>query len=223
MSFSLNKIPLLNKLVKLPVSPHLPGGRVTPDLLRRIADLAEKKDCRIKILGGSLTLLDIPVAESDEVLNELGCRGESFIAPCVRGVQFCPGKGDCPRGLQESSKLGLELDRLFFGEAVPGKLRIAVSGCPNCCAESPVRDIGFWGTAKGYTLVVGGNSGRQAAIAREVARELSFEQAIALTAATLDYYRQHAVKKERLGQMLERKGWEEFTVFLSNSITEQEG
>ena len=213
MSFSLNKIPFLNKLVKLPLSPHLPGGRVTPDLLRRIADLAEAKESRIKILGGNLTLLDIPVAESTAVLNELGCRGESFLAPSVRSIQFCPGKGDCPRGLQESSKLGLELDRLFWGGAVPGKLRIAVSGCPNCCAESLVRDIGFFGTAKGYTLVVGGNSGRQAAIAREIARELSFEESVALTSATLDYYRRHAREKERLGQLLARDGWEDFIAF----------
>ena len=223
MSFFLNKIPVLNKIIKLPVAPHLPGGRVTPEILRRIADLAEAGNHRLKILGGSLMLLDVPTSDADQVLKSIGCEGESFIAPCVRGVQFCPGKGDCPRGLQTSSELGLELDRLFFGRQTPGKVRISVSGCPNCCAESFVRDIGFFGLAKGYTLVVGGSSGRQAAIAREVAIGLSFTEAVALTAAILDYYCSNAKPKERLGKTIERNGWNEFKTQLSNLRSKQEG
>ncbi|WP_346353189.1 nitrite reductase [Azotosporobacter soli] len=213
----ISKIPFLNKRIKFPVAPHIPGGITTPEQLRQIAAIAASRSCRIKISGNTLTLLDLPAADGAAVLEELGCQGESFINSAVRGVNFCPGKGDCPRGMQNSSELGLELDRIFFAQETPGKVRIAVSGCPNCCAECFVRDIGLFGTASGYTLLVGGSSGRQARIATEVRRSIDGAAVPALIEAILAYYRQHGKAKERLGAMLDRTGWAAFQTYLDQA------
>lgn len=213
----LRNIPFLNKRIKFPIAPHFPGGLVSAADLHKLADVAEQRGARLKISGNNLILLDIPVADSETVLAELGRPGESFIGSGVRGVGFCPGKGECPRGQQASSELGLALDQQFFGQRAPGKVRIAVSGCPNCCAESFVRDIGLFGLPTGYTLVVGGSSGRRAQIARELLQGLSAEQVPAVITLLLDYYRQNANDKERLGAMLNRIGWDELQQLLLNA------
>lgn len=210
MTLPLANIPILNKRIKFPVTPHIPGGLTTSKQLRQIADIADQYGGSLKIVGNAITIMGITLADGEKVIAELGCKGESFIAKAVRSVSFCPGKPNCPRALQDSSSLGLELDEEFFGEELPGKLRIAVSGCPNCCVEPLVKDIGMYGTAQGYTLAVGGSSGLKAQIARVVAEKIPAEEIAPIIRSILAYYRKQGKSKERLGQTIDRLGWDEF-------------
>lgn len=203
-------IPFLGKRVKFPVSPHIPGGLASPDQLRQLAAVADKYGGTVKIIGGGITIMGLSLADGEAALAELGVQGESFIAQAVRSVAICPGKPHCPMARQDSSALGLELDRLYYGRATPGKVRLGVSGCPNCCAEIFVKDIGLFATAEGYTLVVGGNAGRQARVGRVIAEGLPADRVPAVVGAILDYYSRHGKAKERLGDTLDRVGWEEF-------------
>ena len=210
MTLPLTNIPFLNKHIKFPVTPHIPGGLTTTKQLREIADIADQYDGSLKIVGNAITIMGITLADGEKALAKLGCKGESFIAKAVRSVSFCPGKPNCPRALQDSSSLGLVLDEEFFGQELPGKLRIAVSGCPNCCVEPLVKDIGMYGTAKGYTLAVGGSSGIKAQIARVVSEKVPAEEITPIIRSILAYYRKHGKSKERLGQTIDRLGWDEF-------------
>lgn len=210
MTLPLSNIPFLNKRIKFPVTPHIPGGLTTSKQLRQIADMADQYGGSLKIVGNTITIIGLSLADGEKVISELGCKKESFIAKAVRSVSFCPGKPNCPRALQDSSALGMELDEEFFGQELPGKLRIAVSGCPNCCVEPLVKDIGMYGTAKGYTLAVGGSSGIQAQVARIVAEKVPAEEISHIIRAILAYYRTHGKTKERLGETIERRGWEDF-------------
>lgn len=210
MTLPFANIPFLNKRIKFPVTPHIPGGLTTPQQLRQIADIADQYGGSLKIVGNAITLIGLTLADGEKAITELGCKGESFIAKAVRSVSFCPGKPACPRALQDSTPLGLALDEEFFGQELPGKLRIAVSGCPNCCVEPLVKDIGMYGTAKGYTLAVGGSSGLQAQIAKIVAQKVPSEEIAPIIRSILAYYRQQGKTKERLGQTIERHGWDEF-------------
>lgn len=207
----LANVPVLNKRVKFPVSPHIPGGLASPEQLRLIAAIAEKYGGAIKIIGGGITIMGLSLADGEAALSELGVRGESFIAQAVRSVAICPGKPHCPMARQDSVALGLELDRLYYGRQTPGKVRLGVSGCSNCCAEVFVKDIGLFAAAEGFTLVVGGNAGRQARVGRIIAEGLPADRIPAIVGAILDYYCRHGRAKERLGDMLDRSGWEEFT------------
>ena len=196
--------------MKFSIIPHLPGGIVTPEMLKKIAVVAEKYQGSLRITGNSILISGLTFADSEKVSAELGCQGESVIASSVRAVTFCPGKPDCSRGLGESTRLGLELDKEFWGQEVPAKLRIGVSGCPNCCAEVFIKDIGLYATAKGYRLIVGGNSGHKAQIGRIVVEDLAHDKVTPAIRLLLDYYRKHGESKERLGCTLNRVGWDVF-------------
>jgi NAD(P)H-nitrite reductase large subunit len=215
---SLSKIPLLNKRIRFPVTPHLPGGLVTPEILKKIAAVAEEYNASLKITGNSITLIGLNLVDGEKALAAIGCGAESFIAKTVRSVAFCPGKPDCPRAQQDSTQLGLELDKEFFGEEVPAKIRIGVSGCANCCAEVFVKDIGLYGTPKGYRLIVGGNSGLNAQIGKVIVEDLPPAKAKEAVGAILAFYRLHGKTKERLSQTIERIGWEAFSNEIHSSL-----
>ncbi len=210
MNSLLSAIPFVNKRVRFPVTPHFPGGLVTPDQLRQLAAVAEKYGGALKIIGGGITIMGLCLADGEKALAELGIAPESFVAKAVRTVAMCPGKPHCPMAQQDSTALGLALDKEFFGRAAPAKVRLGVSGCPNCCAEVFVKDIGLFGTAKGFTLAVGGNAGRKARVGRIVAVDVPPDGVQGIVEAALAYYRQRGADKERLGDTLDRTGWDDF-------------
>ncbi|MGI6092053.1 MAG: nitrite reductase [Veillonellaceae bacterium] len=210
MNLPLAKIPVLNKRVKFPVTPHIPGGLATPDQLRQLAATAEKYGGTLKIVGSSITIMGLNLADGEKALAELGAKPESFISKSVRPVNMCPGKPHCPMAQQDSTELGLRLDKEFFGQDAPAKIRIGVSACPNCCAEVFVKDVGLYGTAKGYVMAVGGNSGRKAQIAQVVAERVPGNEVAPIINNILEYFRENGKTKERLGQTIDRLGWDEF-------------
>ncbi len=92
---------------------------------------------------------------------------------------------------------------------LPAKVKIGVSGCPFCCGESFVRDIGILPKKKGWTLVFGGNSARRPRIGDIIAEDISREKVISLTKSCLEYYAAHGKKKERTARFVERIGIEQ--------------
>jgi NAD(P)H-nitrite reductase large subunit len=88
----------------------------------------------------------------------------------------------------------------------PAKLKIGVSGCPFCCGESYVRDIGIVGKKRGWTLIFGGNSGRKPRIGDVLAEDLETDALLKMTENLLLYYRDNAKKRERTSQFADRVG-----------------
>jgi NAD(P)H-nitrite reductase large subunit len=60
----------------------------------------------------------------------------------------------------------MELDKRYHAKSLPGKFKMAVSGCHLSCAEFWVRDIGL---KEGWQVIIGGNVGAEPRIAQEVA------------------------------------------------------
>jgi len=89
---------------------------------------------------------------------------------------------------------------------LPAKVKIGISGCPFCCGESFVRDIGMFGKKKGWTVIFGGNSARRPRIGDIIAENLEKEEAITLTKRCLVYYAENGKKKERTARFIERIG-----------------
>jgi len=102
----------------------------------------------------------------------------------------------------------LELEKLYVGMDLPAKVKIGVSGCPFCCAESYVRDIGLIGKNKGWIVTFGGNSGGRPRIGDVIAKDVDDAEAIALVKRCLEYYRDNVEKKLRTARFVEKIGIE---------------
>ncbi|SDD98274.1 nitrite reductase [Sporomusa acidovorans] len=198
----------------LPLAPYLPGGLVAPAQLYRIAEIGEKYGATIKLAGNSIVILGLSPEDRALALAELGLNDQSLSAKAIRSVAICAGKPFCPRALQDSTALGLALEDRLYGTKLPGKLRIGVSGCPNACSEIFIKDIGLYGVAAGYTLVVGGSAGRNAQAGRMIANKVPSAEVLSLIGQILDYYKKYGQPDERLGELISRRGFEDFAVHL---------
>jgi NAD(P)H-nitrite reductase large subunit len=192
------------------VAPHLPCGMVTSEILRRVADVAEKYQAQaIKVTSAArIALIGIKEEDVDAIWSDLGMDAGGVVGLCVRSVKACPGTQYCKRGQQDSLAVGLILDGKYHGVEMPSKMKIGVSGCPNQCAETCIKDIGLVGTPKGWRLLAGGNGGPNPRLAALLAKDLGTTDALALVDTVMEYYRTNAKPRERMGRMIERLGLE---------------
>lgn len=194
------------------IAPHIAGGICDSGTLRKLADVADRYDAAaIKITGAQrIALVGLKEEDLDRAWADLGIKPGAAVGMCVRSIKVCPGTTFCKRGVQDSVGLGLALDAAYHGLATPSKFKIGVSGCPNSCGESWLKDLGFLGTGKGFKCIVGGDAGRTPRIGQELAGELNIDQARALAERVIQYYRANARERERMGAFIERIGWEKF-------------
>ena len=192
------------------VSTRTPGGIVSPGHLERVAAVARKYGVPlVKITSGQrIALLGIPEERLEGVFRDLGADADRTGGPCLHFVQACLGTETCRFGVQDSLGLAREVEARFRDRTFPAKLKIAVSGCPRSCGESHTRDIGFLGSARGWTVIFGGNGGTRPRIGDVIARNLAREDALDLAGRLLDYYRTRANPRERTARFMERVGME---------------
>lgn len=190
------------------IAPHIPCGIVTPDLLRKIADVAEAYNAKaIKITGATrIAILGLREEDIDKVWKDLDLDKGAAVGLCVRSVRACPGNTYCKLGKQDALQTGLKLDEKYHGYSLPGKFKMAVSGCHINCAESWVRDVGLVGQKEGWTLTIGGNVGTNPRIGRELITSLDDQGVLDAVDRVIDCYSEQAKKGERLGKTIERVG-----------------
>jgi NAD(P)H-nitrite reductase large subunit len=92
--------------------------------------------------------------------------------------------------------------------SLPAKLKTGVSGCPMCCAESLVRDVGLFGRKHGWTVAFGGNGGKRVRQGDILAENVSEEEAFQIIRRALAFYAEHGKRKERTARFVERVGVE---------------
>ncbi|WP_010234991.1 NAD(P)/FAD-dependent oxidoreductase, partial [Clostridium arbusti] len=194
------------------IAPHLTAGIVTPDILRNIANVAEKyNSAAIKVTGAQrIAIVGLKEEDLDNVWEDLGMDPGAAIGLCVRSVKVCPGTTFCKRGLQDSVKVGSKLDSLYHGKKLPNKFKVGVSGCPHSCADSSFKDIGLIGSGKGWMLYVGGKGGAKPRIADKIAPCVSEEKIYDLIEKIIQVYDENATVRERLGSYIDRVGLDEF-------------
>ncbi|TAJ43341.1 nitrite/sulfite reductase domain-containing protein [Methanofollis fontis] len=192
------------------IVPRTPAGIVTPEVLETIAKVARRYEIPvIKITSGQrMALVGIKPEDVDPIWNELGMTVGEATAPCVHYVQACPGTAVCKYGVQDSLGFGLRIEEDYQAMNLPAKLKMGVSGCPRCCGESYMRDVGVIGTAKGWTVTFGGNSGGRPRIGDVIGRDLTTEDALSLVRLLLEFYRDSGKPGERTPRMVERLGIE---------------
>ncbi len=196
------------------VIPRIRGGVVTPDELRRIADVADKYELpMVKITGGQrIDLLGAKKEQLPAIWEDLGMPSGYAYAKAVRTVKTCVGTTFCRFGLGDSIELGIDLERAMEGLHTPHKVKAAVTGCPRNCAEAYVKDIGLVAigtpTQPGWEIYVGGAAGASVRKGDLLCRVDTPEEAKRVALAYLQHYREHGDHLERTYGYMERVGLE---------------
>jgi NAD(P)H-nitrite reductase large subunit len=205
------------------IAPHIPGGIITDvNLLRKLADVAEKYNAQaVKITSAQRTaLVGLREQDLDQVWAELDMKPGAAIGLCVRSVKICPGTDFCRIGMQDAIGVGLKLDEKYHGMELPYKFKIGVSGCPNNCSESSIKDIGLVGMQKGWRVLAGGFvSGLKPRLADVITTGLSDEEALALVDNIVDWFRDQG-KTKRLGRVIDDIGLARFMEELGLPVQE---
>lgn len=194
------------------IAPHIPGGIVSSETLRKIADAADKyKAEAIKLTSSQrIAIVGLKEDEIDSIWQDLGMKPGAALGLCVRSVKFCPGTTFCKRGQQDAVGVGMKLDDLYHGMDLPNKLKIGVSGCPNSCGDNHFRDIGIMGMPKGFKIQVGGKGGIKPRIGDTLYDNIDEEDLYPIIDKAVKIYAENAKKHERLGAYIDRVGIEEF-------------
>ncbi len=188
------------------IVPRTPVGLVSADTLEALARTIRKFDIPVaKITSGQrLALVGLKESQLEAAWEELGTDIGRATELCLHYVQACPGTAVCKLGLRDSLGFGVELEQTFGGMDLPAKVKIGVSGCPMCCGESKVRDVGFIGRKDGWQMFVGGSSAGRPRIGDELAKGLSREEALSLTRKFLEYYAKNSGPRLRTAKFMKR-------------------
>ncbi len=205
------------------IAPHLPGGITDTATLRKLADIGDKYGCKlVKVTSAQrIALVGLKEEDLENVWADLGIEKGSAIGFCVRSVKICPGIDFCKRAKQDSVGVGLAIDRKYHGMQLPNKFKIGVSGCPNCCAESAVKDIGIVGTSNGFKIMVGGNAGGQPRIAETVCEGKNAGEVLDIVDSIITLYQKAARKGQRLSKFIDKVGIDSLIKFIDTPAEEQ--
>ncbi len=190
------------------VVPRMWGGVTNPSELRRIADVADKyKVPMVKVTGGQrIDLLGIKKEDLPSVWKDLDMPSGHAYGKTLRTVKTCVGKEFCRFGTQDSTGMGIALEKELVGMSSPHKVKLAVSGCPRNCAESGIKDIGIIAVDSGWELYVGGNGGIKTEVAQFFVKVQTHDEVLEYCGAFLQLYREEAFYLERTCHYLNRVG-----------------
>jgi nitrite reductase (NADH) large subunit len=193
------------------VVPRMWGGVTTPAELRAIADAADKYAVpMVKVTGGQrIDLLgvkkeDLPAIWSD--LNDAGMVSGHAYSKGLRTVKTCVGSEFCRFGTQDSTGLGIKLEKLLWGSWTPAKVKLGVSGCPRNCAEATCKDVGIVCVDSGYEISVAGAAGmdvKETEFLCKVATEAEVEEVVA---AFVQMYRENSRYLHRIYKWVNKVG-----------------
>jgi len=102
--------------------------------------------------------------------------------------------------------MGVALEKMLYGMGAPHKVKLAVSGCPRNCAEAGIKDVGVIGVDSGWEIYVAGNGGIKTEVAQFLCKVKTREEAMEVTAAFLQLYREEGWYLERTVHYVQRVG-----------------
>ena len=193
------------------VVPRMWGGVTTPAELRAIADAADKFSVpMVKVTGGQrIDLLgvrkeDLPAMWAD--LNAAGMVSGHAYSKGLRTVKTCVGTEFCRFGTQDSTGLGIKLEKLLWGSWSPAKVKLGVSGCPRNCAEATCKDVGIVCVDSGYEIGVAGAAGMDVKETELLCKVATEAEAMEVVAAFIQLYRENARYLHRIYKWVAKVG-----------------
>ena len=196
------------------VVPRMWGGMTTAAELRAIADVVDRYEIpAVKVTGGQridmlgVSKENLPLVWAD--LGDAGFVSGHAYAKGLRTVKTCVGKTWCRFGTQDSTGLGIRLERHLWGSWTPAKVKLAVSGCPRNCAEATCKDIGVICVESGFDLHFAGAAGLDIKGTELLGHVETEDQVVEHVAALLQMYREQGHYLERIYKWARRVGLDE--------------
>ncbi len=169
----------------------LPLGKITAEQMRGIAKISNEMgdgDIRLTVWQ-NLLISGIPSAKIAEAETAIEALGLTTKASSIRaGLVACTGSKGCRFSASDTKGHAQQIAEYCEARVqLDGPVNIHLTGCHHSCAQHYIGDIGLLGarvetategeTVEGYHIYVGGGFGEQAAIARELYRDVKAEDA----------------------------------------------
>jgi ferredoxin-nitrite reductase len=180
----------------------LPVGKLTAEQMCGIAAIAQQMgdgDIRLTVWQ-NLLISGIPACRlqaAEAVIEKLGLTTK---ASSIRaGLVACTGNVGCRFAASDTKRHAEEIARWCEARVeLDGPVNIHLTGCPHSCAQHYIGDIGLLACkvqvsedadpVEGYHILVGGGFGPDAALARELYRDVKAEDAPATIERMLKTY-----------------------------------
>jgi nitrite reductase (NADH) large subunit len=196
------------------VVPRMWGGVTSANELRAIANVVDKFEIpTVKVTGGQrIDMLGIRKEDLPAVWADLGKAG--FVsghayAKGVRTVKTCIGTDWCRFGTQDSTGLGVRVEKFMWGSWTPAKVKMAVSGCPRNCAEATCKDVGVVCVDSGYEIHFAGAAGLDIKGTEVLGLVKTEDEALEHIVALVQMYREQGHYLERIYKWAKRVGLDE--------------
>nr|WP_298689823.1 nitrite reductase large subunit NirB [uncultured Dongia sp.] len=193
------------------VVPRMWGGMTNARELRAIADTVDKFSVpAVKVTGGQrIDLLgirkeDLPAVWAD--LNAAGLVSGHAYGKALRTVKTCVGTDWCRFGTQDSTGLGIRIEKFMWGSWTPAKVKMAVSGCPRNCAEATCKDVGVICVDSGYDIHFAGAAGLDIRGTEILCHVDTEDDALEMIVALVQLYREQGRYLERIYKWAKRTG-----------------
>ncbi|MCT4631144.1 MAG: NAD(P)/FAD-dependent oxidoreductase [Firmicutes bacterium] len=193
------------------ITPRIAGGFISPDNLIKIGQVAKKYKGVLKITSGQrIAILRLKAEDVEKAWTDLGMEPGVLSTYSVKNVEMCPATF-CKRMKLDSLKLGMKLEKRYYGQSAPNRTKIGVSGCRNACGSVNAKDIGVIGTFdKGFVIKAGGSAGFHPRLADVIAENLNEDGAYYMVEAIYDYYNDKAEMGLKLGDFIDQLGLSQF-------------
>ncbi|EAU41640.1 nitrite reductase large subunit [Fulvimarina pelagi HTCC2506] len=196
------------------VVPRMWGGVTSSKELRAIADVVDKFEIpTVKVTGGQrIDMLGIRKEDLPAVWADLGqagfVSGQAY-AKGLRTVKTCVGTDWCRFGTQDSTGLGIRIEKFMWGSWTPAKLKMAVSGCPRNCAEATCKDIGIICVDSGFDIHFAGAAGLDIKGTEILGHVDTDDEVLEHVVALAQMYREQGHYLERIYKWAKRIGLDE--------------
>lgn len=213
----------------------LPVGKLTLPQMRGVAQIARQYgdgDIRLTVWQ-NLLLSGIAANCQTQVEAAIQALGLATSVSAVRsGLVACTGNSGCKLALSDTKRHAMEIANYVDTRVtLDTPVNIHLTGCPNSCAQHFVADIGLLGTkiaisedaeVEGYHVAIGGTSGHDARIARELMRDVRAEDLPRLVENLLHGYLARREGGETFAQFAQRQSIEDLRIIATTAIKELE-
>jgi ferredoxin-nitrite reductase len=197
----------------------LPVGRLSPQQMRGLARISrDLGDGEIRLtVWQNLLISGVPGPQVNVAEAAIEALGLSTKASAVRaGLIACTGNSGCKFAASDTKRHAEDIAAWCESRVeLDGPVNIHLTGCHHSCAQHYIGDVGLLAckvegdgdapAAEGYHILVGGGFGPDAALAREIYRDVKAEDAPPTVERILKAYLAHRASREETFQTFARR------------------